>query len=112
MNELNMFKIDEINSIIEEFIKTTKDAGYGCTINANIKNLGYGGFCNINEEYVIKLHIFPYPKFIGIDLIQKYESFIMDGKSINSYQLREIDENTNLLSFVSESTKKLIEEVK
>lgn len=109
--ELDKFTTEDIETIINEFICTTKENGYKVHVN-NDKNLGYGGFCNINDNYVIKLHIFPYPTLIVVELIQKYESFIMDGKIITSYQWRGSENNTNIKTFINDSINKLIKEIK
>lgn len=112
--ELDKFTTKEINTIITGFSNSCKEEGYKTHINSDVKSLGYGGYCNINDNYFIDLHIYPYPKSIFLDLKQKYESFIMDGKTIKTYELRDIKETNiqDILKFVSESTNKLLEEVK
>lgn len=70
--------------------------------------LGTGGFANINDKICVKIHIFPYPKEIIIDVIEKYESYIMDGKAIKTYKKDNFENaNEEVLQWVEDTLKEI-----
>lgn len=80
---------EEIQKVEEEFQTVMGGNGHNCHIHHNDKSLGNGGFCELNDDIAVKLHIFPYPKGIFIDVIRKYEPNIIAGKTIDKFELRD-----------------------
>ncbi len=72
-------------------------------------NLGNGGYCDLNDEYFIKLTMFYYPKSIHISLIKKYEPNVIAGKVINeeSLDIKDISID-DIISWVKNTCNKVL----
>ena len=112
LNESIGLSFEDMNLIEDTFEKVAIENGYKAKIY-NDNNLGHGGYINCNDNYFIKLIIFPYPQSIIIEIIKKYEPFLMTGKEVNIFKKEDFTKvDNNILGWVVNNTNQAIQNIK
>lgn len=95
-------------TLVNRFNKVCKGKA---TTYVKDKYLGTGGYLNINDDYYIKLIIFPYPKEIIIERVKKYAPYLIMGDTIEEDKITNFKTiDNNILDWIETTTNKYIKE--